>query len=627
MNITKLIRTSGAALLAVSTATVALAQSPETSIPADQAISPEASFELETMVVTPTKFPLPQTEVGSAITIIPGSKLEASQIRSFEDALKFAPGVTFATSGQKGSNSSVFLRGVNSNQTQFLVDGVRINDSNILSQPFTGAAAAHGLSSIEVLRGPQSALYGGEAIGGVISLSTERGSGTPVSQIEAMTGSFGTFGTQFSSSGELGTTAYSLSLGYDETANDRPNNDFENFYYAGRIDQPLSEATTFGFTFRGAEREFGSPGSVFDQDPDNLDRDSFLLLTSYLDHQFNDQLSTRLVAGFLDQQVDFEFPPTGSSTIDNEKIILDWRNTLEWGGGHTSLLGVGFEDTAVSNTGFGGVDDSEQLFSLYFQQQLQLTKALSVTGGVRWEDYDSFGDTVNYRGAGAYHLEETGTTFRASVGTGFRAPSFFELYATSPFFVGNPELDPEESLGWDVGVEQQIAELGTIAVTWFDNQLDDLISTSFAGPVSSVENLEEASTSGLEVAWAGSLLNQINYQLAYTYLEATNDASGDRLVRRPTHTLGFDLNTQLCDRFTVGMGGYWLNDRLDIDATTFETITGDDYFIARFYTNLAVNEDLDVFFRVENAFDEDYEEISGFPGRGLGVFGGAKLRF
>lgn len=625
MNITKLIRLSGAAILAVFPAVVSHAQNPEAPNPVVE-IS-EADFTLNTLVVTPTKFPLKQTEVGSAITIIPASDLEARQIRSFEDALKFAPGVTFATSGQTGSNSSIFLRGVNSNQTQFLVDGVRINDSNILPQPFTGGAAAHSLSSIEVLRGPQSALYGGEAIGGVISMTTPRGSGTPTSQIEGMTGSFGTFGTQFSSSGELGTTAYSLSLGYDETENDRPNNDFENFYYAGRIDQPLSEATTFGFTFRGAEREFGSPGSIFEQDPDNLDRDSFLLLTSYLDHQFNDRLNTRFIAGYLDQQLDFEFPPGGSSTIENDKVILDWRNTLAWEGGHTSLLGVGFENTNVSNTGFGSIDETEQLFSLYFQQLLQVTEALSVTGGVRWEDYDSFGDTVNYRGAAAYHVEQTGTTFRTSVGSGFRAPSFFELFATSPFFVENPDLAPEESVGWDVGVEQQLGELGIFSVTWFDNQLDDLIATSFTSAVSSVENLEEASTSGLEVAWAGRLLNQINYQLAYTYLEATNDTSGLRLLRRPTHTLGFDVNTNLCEKLTVGMGGYWLNDRLDIDPVSFATIAGDDYFVARFYTNLAVNDDLDVFFRVENAFDEDYEEIAGFPGRGLGVFGGAKLRF
>ncbi len=627
MKHTTILRLSGAALL-VAFAVNAHAQSPEaeSESAADQAIE-STEIELETFVVTPTKFPLPQREVGNAITIIPGSDLEARQIRSFEDALRFAPGVTFASSGQTGSNTSLFVRGVSSNQTQLMVDGVRINDSNILAQPFTGAGMAHHLDSIEVLRGPQSALYGGEAIGGVINLTTPRGSGTPSSEIEAMTGSFGTFGSRFSSSGELGTTAYSLSVGYDETQNDRPNNDFENLYFAGRIDQALSEQTTLGFTFRGAERQFGSPGSVVDQDPDNLDQDSFLLLTTYLDHNFNDQLNTRLIAGYLNQDLDFEFPPVGSSTIASEKVVLDWRNTLEWGGGHVSLLGVGFENTSVSNNGFGGVDDTEQLFSLYLQQLLQVTQALSLTGGLRWEDYESFGDTVNYRGAGAYHLEETGTTFRASVGTGFRAPSFFELFARSPFFVGNPNLSPEESLGWDVGVEQEINGLGTLAVTWFDNQLDDLIATSFVGPVSSVANLESASTSGLEVAWAGSLMDRLNYQLAYTYLEATNDATGDRLVRRPTHTLGFDVHTLVFDRLTLGAGGYWLDDRLDIDAATFETISGDDYFIARFYTNYAVHQNFDLFFRVENAFDMEYEEIAGFPGRSLGVFGGAKLRF
>ncbi len=584
-------------------------------------------FELPPMVVTPTKFPLPQEDVGSAITVIPGNDLEARQIRTVEDALKFAPGVTFASNGQRGSTSSVFLRGVNSNQTQLVVDGVRINDSNIFTQPFVGAAIAHQVGTIEVLRGPQSALYGGESIGGVISLTTPKGSGEPSSEIQGMAGSFGTWGSRISSGGEFGATAYSVSAGYDSTENQRPNSDFTNLYFAGRIDQALSEKTAVGFTFRGAERELGSPGSVFERDPNNQDRESFLLLTAYLDHSFNDRLSTRFITGWLDQDLDFDFPPEGSSRIANEKLVLDWRNTFQTAAGHTTLLGAGFEDTTVSNNGFGAIAESEQLVSLYLQQLLQVTEALSLTGGVRWEDYDSFGDTLNWRGAGAYHLDASGTTLRASAGTGFRAPSFFELFAASPSFVGNPDLGPEESLGWDVGLEQAFGEAGSVALTWFANELDGLITTDFGNSPSTVRNLEEASTSGLELAWKGLLLDRLTYQLAYTYLKADNDSTGQRLLRRPRHTLGFDLNAQVLDRLTLGAGGYWIDDRLDLDPATFETIPGDDYFLARFYGNYALNDDFDLFFRVENAFDLDYDEIAGFPGLGLGVFGGAKLRF
>ena len=581
----------------------------------------------ETLVVTPTKFAASPEDVGSAVTLLPAKELKARQIRTFREALQIVPGVTLASSGQPGSVSSVFLRGVNSNQTQFLVDGIRISDSNVFSNNFIGGAVTHNLQAIEILRGPQSALYGGEAIGGVISLWSPRGEGDPSGELQLGGGSFGTFHTQLSSMGEAAASAYSFSAGWETTDNDRSNNDFENLYYATRIDHALSDRTEIGFTLRGALRDFESPGSVFENDPDNSDEEEFLLLTASIGHYVNDLWHTHLVAGWLNQNLTFNFPPLGSSQIDNEKVVLDWRNTVEWTTGHTTLFGVGFENNSVLNTGFGSIDDTETLVAAYLQQSLKITEAFTLTGGARWEDYDSFGDVLTWRVAGAYGIEATGTTLRGSAGSAFRAPSFFELHATSSSFIGNPDLEPEESLGWDVGIEQDLGPLGTLALTWFENDIDDLITSDFGSFPSTVVNLEDASTSGLELQWSGRIADQLNYQLAYTYLRAVNDSTGDRLLRRPKHTLGFDLNWTPIERLTLGMGGYWVADRTDIDPVSFETIMGDDYFLGRIYGNYTVHENVDLSFRVENAFDEDYDEVAGFPGRGLGVFGGLKLRF
>lgn len=614
------------AISALALLSPAFAQNEE----AETETNDESIATLETYVVTPTRFPLSPDDVGNAITVITSSELEARQITRVEDALKYAPGVVFGSTGQQGSSSAVFVRGVNSNQTQLMVDGVRINDANINSQPFLGGARAHHLQSIEILRGPQSALYGGEAMGGVINILTPRGSGDPSTTFDVLAGSFSTFNSNVAHSGEDGPLAWSFSGGYDTTDNDRQNNDFMNAYWAGRVDYALSENATLGFTFRGADREYGSAGSIFDNDPDNTDRDLFQLYTTYLDYQLTDRLSGKVTVGYLDQQLQFLTPPDASqnSEINHEKWILDSRHTYEWDGGHTSLFGVGYEASDYSNIGgFGNLVESDDLVSLYFQQQQQLTEALSATAGVRWEEYDSFGDAVTWRGAAAYQVAATGTTIRGSVGSGFRAPSFAELYSSSQFFVGNSDLDPEESLGWDVGVEQPIGDSHVISVTYFENDLTDLISTDFSGSVLSVDNIEEAETSGVEIQVGGELVPDLNYVLAYTYLEADNLTTGDRLLRRPKHTLAFDVNTTFGDKLTLGAGAYWLDNRVDLDPTTFTTIPGDDYFVTRFYGNLNVCEDLDVYFRVENAFDEKYDEVAGFPGRGFGVFGGVKYRF
>jgi vitamin B12 transporter len=585
---------------------------------------------LETYVVTPTRFPAEPNEIGNAITVIPGTELEARQIKRVEDALRHAPGVIFATTGQSGSATAVQVRGVNSNQTQVVVDGIRVNDANISSQTFLGGARAHHLQRIEVLRGPQSALYGGEAIGGVINILTPRGSGEPTTAFDVTGGSFSTLQTNVSNSGEDGPLAWSFSAGHDATENDRANNEFTNSYWAGRIDYALSESASLGFTFRGADREYGSAGSIFDNDPNNTDEDLFLLFTTFIDYEISDRLSGHFVAGYFDQRLKFLTPPdtAQNSQIDNEKWVLDSRHTYEWDGGHTSLLGFGYEDSSVSNVGgFGNQIDSDSLFSVYSQQQQQLAESLSATGGVRWEEYDSFGDALTWRGAAAYELEATGTTFRASVGSGFRAPSFFELFASSAFFAGNPNLDPEESLGWDVGIEQKIGDVGVIAVTYFENDLTDLIVTDFSGPILSVANAAEAETSGFELEFAGELPKGVHYSLAYTFLDADNLTTGTRLLRRPRHTVAFDVHTTFGEKLTIGAGAYWLDDRLDLDPAVFTTIPGDDYIVARFYGNLKISERLDLHVRIENAFDEEYDEVAGFPGRGFGVFGGFRYQF
>lgn len=586
-----------------------------------------ADGELETFVVTPLKFPISADDVGSAVTLITGEEIESSQIQAFETAIQLSPGVGFASNGQPGSTSAVFLRGTNSNQTQFLIDGVRVNDSNILPFSFLGGESAHHLGSIEVLRGPQSSLYGGEAIGGVIALTSPRGRGAPSYSLDSEAGSFGSFGTRLTGGGEIDRLAYSFSTGWLQTDNDRTNNDFESFYYGTRLDYAVSEQTTVGLTVRGAEREFGSPDNIFVNDPDNRDLETFVLVTSYVDHQISDVWNTHLLAGWLNQDLTFENPSTATTGIDSSKVVLDWRNTFAWESGHTTLFGVGYEHISVENTGFGGINDEEAIFAVYAQQLLQVTEALSLTGGGRWEDYDSFGDVATWRGAAAYKIEQTGTTLRSSAGSGFRAPSFFELYAFSPSFVGNPNLGPEESVGWDVGVEQDLGPFGAIGLTYFQNDIKDLISTDLTTTPLSLANVGKASTSGVELDWRGQLFEQLNYRVAYTYLEADDDTSGVRLLRRPAHTLGFDLNSNLTDKLLLGVGGYWIDDRLDIDPVTFSTIAGDDYFLARAYANYEVCPGFDLHLRVENAFDQEYQEIAGFPGRGLGVFGGVKLTF
>ena len=591
---------------------------------------PDAPF-LGPVVVTANRYPIPLTDSGSSVTALNGETLETQQIRSLENSLRLVPGVITATTGARGSNTAIFLRGTESDQTQIRVDGIRVSDSNILPSPFLGGENIHNLGSIEVLRGPQSSLYGGESIGGVISLTTRRGEGEPTFSLFGEAGSFNTFSGGFSGQGQVGGLAYSLSAGAESTQNDRANNDFEQYQSSLRLDFQPVEDTTLTFTLRQAYREYGSPGTTASNDPDNLDRDDTILLSSHLETRVNDLWTTHLTFGTLFQEFEFEAPPA-TTEVDSNRIVADWHNVLEFSEHHTTLFGAGAEHTSIENSGFGNVDETEDLFSLYGQHTIHFTEAFAITGGGRYEDYDSVGDKWTYRGTATYTLDRTGTRLHGSYGSAFKAPSFLDLYGLAPFvFVGNPDLVPEESTGWDIGIEQQLGASHLIDVTWFHNDIENLIDFVFPGgffaPGTTV-NVDEATTEGLEVALRGSFAETINYSLAYTYLLAENETAGTRLLRRPHHTLSFDINAQLCERLLLGFGGHLVNDRKDVGfQLPFGTVEGDNYFTARVYGNYTLSEKVALSFRVENVFDEDYQEVAGFPALPLGAYAGIRIDF
>jgi vitamin B12 transporter len=217
---------------------------------------------------------------------------------------------------------------------------------------------------------------------------------------------------------------------------------------------------------------------------------------------------------------------------------------------------------------------------------------------------------------------------RASYGTAFRSPSFLDLYGTSAFYVGNPNLEPEEARGWDAGFDYTLpGKRGLLSVTWFDTRYDDLIAYDFGVFPSTVDNVDKARTYGVETSLKLDLGASTRVTLAHTWLEANNENTGARLLRRPRHSVGADLNHDLTERLTVGGGVTWGMDREDVDAATFLTVDAPDYVVARFYGRYAVSDAFGLRLRVENAFDKNYEAVNGYPSLGVAVYGGIDWSF
>lgn len=583
-------------------------------------------------VVAATRTPVPVFTVGSAVTAVDPADLARRQQNSLAAALGLAVGVPTAASGAAGANTSLFLRGANSNQTLFLVDGIRLNDPNTDYQLFLGGACVASCDSLEVAHGPQSTLYGGEAVGGVVALRALRGAGEPETTLGLEAGSFGTVQGAVSTRGARGHWGYTFAAVGGHTDNDRPNNAFTSGNATLRIDRDLRPGLTAGGTLRHFQGVYGSPGSRFVNDPDNEERESNTLGTLFVEWAHGDDWSGRATLGGQARRFVSDNPAPDRSTqitvVTNRRAVLDAQASYTGWAGHRATAGLTAEANHTRNTGFGDIDESQGLLALFVQDEWTLAESFHLTAGLRSDDHDTFGRATTGRATAAWLPSPGRVKLRASHGTAFRAPSFLDLYGTSAFYRGNPDLRPERARGTDAGLDVYLPNgYGVLSATWFDTRLRDLIVFDFGVSPGTTANVERARTRGLEVAARLGAVDATQLQLAYTYLEADNLTGGTRLLRRPRHALDADLWRALGRDLGVGLGVRWVAQREDVAANTFARIDAEDYTVVRLYASWRATDRLTVTARVENLFDERYEEVHGYPALPRGAFAGVRWRF
>lgn len=571
----------------------------------------------------------PQT-IGSVVDVISADELARRQVTSLASALGAATGAPLFSSGASGMVTSLFLRGANSNQALFLVDGLRLNDPNTDYAVFLGGSCPGACDSLEISHGPQSTLYGGEAVGGVISLRAQRGNGAPGGRVAFEAGSFGTVQGLLAAQGEKGANAWSFSLQGGHTDNERPNNEFDSVNTVLRLDRRLNERASIGGTVRWFHGVYGSPGDAYTNDPDNEEREDNVLATAFLDLKLSQVWTARAVLGGQDRRFVADSPRAGRATtvtvVKNRRAVLDAQTTYTGAERHRITGGVTTEANHTRNTGFGDINKKQTLVAVFAQDEYSPREDVFLTAGLRNDDFDTFGRATTGRGTLAWLVANRALKLRASYGTAFRSPSFLDLYGQSAFYVGNPNLRPERARGWDAGVDYYLPlRRGVVSVTWFDTRFRNLIAST--RDFRSVENIQRAQTKGAEVsaqlAWPGVA----DVHTSYTYLEADNLTSGLRLLRRPRHRLNADVWRDFGGGFSAGTGVAFNAQREDVHARTFRTIDGEDYTVVRVYGAWQVSPRLAVKARLENLLDERYEEVNGYPALGFGAFGGVEWKF
>lgn len=603
----------------------------------DAAPEPESSLdskpnlELDETTILANRSLTDLSKVGSSVTVLNAQDLEKSGVFHIDEALKFVPGIiSESTGGQMGSISSIFLRGTATRHAHIRVDGMRLSGANISLGNFLGGAGLSGLSRIEVLRGPQSALYGGDSIGGVIGLYSQRGSGDPSGRVMLEAGSHESYRATIDLQGELDRLAYAISIGHHQTDNDIQNNTHTQYSQSIRLDYAVSDKLNIGLTLRAFQSDLRRPNYSAPDFPRAADDSTdSTLATIFADLKINEIWTSKLTLGAYWE--DYHADTFGSLDFfetDGEKHGIYWDNSLRWNDSHTTTAGAVYEKTdyayASRFTTLTQDSRNSRQYGAYLHHSWDATDSLTVNGGIRWEDHDNYGDEFTWRASVVYRLTSTNTKLRASAGKGFRPPSFQELFG----FGGgsNFSLLAESSTGWDVGFDQEFSDgKYTLSATWFENRIENMIDSNF-GPaplfLTTYFNAPGTSTTrGLEVNANGKWLDdRMETTLNFTWLD-------ESLSGQPDHSAGLRVNGKISNKLEGGFSVIYRDDR------TFGGNHLDSYIVTNLHANYRVNENIRIDARVENLFSENYElasfgagiNRSTFPGRGRGIFGGVTI--
>ena len=609
----------------------------------------------EEIVITATRIETASREVGSSITVITNQQIEERQNTTVLEVLRTVPAVDVVRSGGPGGQTSVFIRGAKSEHTLVLIDGIEMNDPITPGRSYDFAnLTTDNIERIEIIRGPQSTLYGSDAIGGVINIITKRGKGKPRGFMSAEGGSFNTFTEKAGVSGGNQWANYSLGISRWDTdgisaANEKDGNHekdgYENTSISTRLGVTPAENLDTDFILRyiNAKADIDNSGGVGGDDPNNkADSEQLFLRTQARLSLFNDLWEQKLGFSLTDLDRDYRNDTDADhpsdldrSSYDGKILKFDWQHNLYLHETNTLTLGVENEEEKgkskyYSESALGPPytsnfkEETARTTGYYLQDQVKLWDSWFTTLGVRLDDHSKFGSETTYRITSAYLVRQTGTKFKGTYGTGFKAPTLYQLYSQ----YGNQNLDPEESTGWDIGVEQSLFDKKLIlGATYFSNEFDELIE--FESSTWKYINVAEAEARGVEVFVSARAIDDLTLRASYTYTDTEDKETGKDLLRRAQNKFGLDVNYQFMDKGNVNLSLVYVGKRDDNDYSTWPAtrVELDDYVLANLAASYDITRNIQVFGRVENFLDEDYEEVKGFGTPELSAFAGCKLSF
>lgn len=599
----------------------------------------------EEVVVSASRVPIAAQQSGSALSVIDGAVLEARQIETPFDALRSVPGIAVSRSGALGALSEIRIRGGEANHTLVLIDGVEANDPAQQSEFNFAHLLSPGIERIEVLRGPQSALWGADAVSGVVNIVTVAPTPGLFARGSAEGGSFATrqvsglFNAGTETAGAVLHAAYLKTDGINIAETGSEKDGYENLTLGGRGFVQMAPE----FVLSGSLRHVNGNNDYDSGFPVPIDTGNYSHSAQTYGRA---QAKLTLFGGSLEAIAGASLTRTradnfldGALTNDSSggKTKFDLQANGFWSG---TMFGASLKQrvSAAAETaretfkqhyvGFALADQSEALneSGAAVEYWAGYDERVFVSLGARHDWNQRFADATTWRATISAPIAAFDARLHASAGTGVKNPDFFELFGFIPSsFVGNPSLTPETSFGYDAGVAFGLfAQALRLDLTYFHADLEDEIFTDFAAFPSTARNMRgKSERQGVEVGATAELGEGWSLAAAYTYTESTaNDVVE---LRRPRHVGSLAMDYRFAGGKAVATVGADLHgSQRDTDFSTFKTVTLPAYTLVRLAGSYELGDGFTLTARIENALNQRYEEVIGYRARGFGAYAGIR---
>ena len=613
----------------------------------------QESRDLDPVVITATKVETPAGQLGASVTVVPGDDVQKYHFETVEDILRTVPGVEIRRSGSIGKVSNISIRGANANQVQVLVDGMRVKS------PTTGQADLSDISPdlierIEVIRGPQSTLYGADAIGGVVNIITKKAKGPFSATIEGGGGNYDTYTGRGWFGGTYSFLDYSGSISHLESNGQFKNDGEDKNAVNLRLGATLPWNSSAAFTLRWVQNNIGLPVKFLSTGPpvlpdepiidSNASQDTETLVMA-LSGQTKpvEWWEAALRVGRYQSWQKFNDAPDAAEQcpfspcefpgrFNSERFEAELLNSLSIGKWSTSTVGLEYRKEDAQAQGSTTFEASSYTKSAFFQQTFRFWDRLFMVGGFRVEDNSVYGTHWTERGSLAYVIKEWGTRIRGGAGSGFRAPTFNDL-----FFPGfsDPDLQPETSFSYEFGIDQKLwKDRIRLGLTYFHTDFKNLIGLEFIATPPFVRgvNIGEARSKGIEFISDVDVLDNLAVLFNYTYTDTEDLETHKPLPREARYRLNlrvtwlpiprlelFGEGRYVSKQFQPVFGGGWVWN------SAYGVLNAGATY--RLFQRHAFIQGVDLWTRIDNLTNNDYSEVKGFPALGINAMVGVRMTF